>query len=387
MNNGLSNIVSPAYLDQLEVNAAPFGEIKKCARQIHELFLRRQIIDLSIELHQKALNPSDKNSPAVVINQGLSRLHELSNAAQVGGHCKSFKNVLMRTISMSEAAHMRKGQPSGVLTGLQDLDDRLRGLHAGELIILAGRPYMGAADLARTIAFNAAVSYGETKDGNVAYFSLETRAEQIASQILAERAKIYRSCIFDGTLVPEMYDRMVAVAQELQSLNLFIVDKTIMSVSEIHSQARRLKRIMRIGLIVIDYLQLIDGALQGLAEVANSLKLMAIELDVPVLVVSLLPPTAGYSGNHPPNILDLGDEKLKADVVMCVHREQYYIEDQEPCQQVGESESDFNVRHSKWLTYCEAVHCIAEVRICKHPFGPHGPVRLSYIERQFADLR
>ena len=207
-------------------------------------------------------------------------------------------------IEMAQAAHNRDGHLSGVATGFRDLDALLGGLHPSDLIILAARPSMGKTALATNIAFNAAYDYktetdedGRTRvlDGAVVgFFSLEMSAEQLASRILSEQTEIASEKMRRGNLSNEEFDKLVVASQELHRLPIFIDDTPALSVSALRTRARRLKREHGLGLIIVDYLQLMEGLHRSdnrvleIGEITRGLKTLAKELNVPVLALSQL---------------------------------------------------------------------------------------------------
>jgi replicative DNA helicase len=301
-------------------------------------------------------------------------------------------------IANAEAAHKRQGKLSGVPTGLIDMDGKLGGLHDSDLIILAGRPSMGKTALATNIAFNAAYAYKEEVDALgrkkgvdgaiTAFFSLEMSSEQLAARILAEQAEINSHKIRQGEMSNEEFERLVVAAQNLHRLPLFIDDTPALSISAVRTRARRLQRQHGLGLIVIDYLQLLRGSssnsenrVQEVSEITRGLKALAKELSVPVIALSQLSRAVEQREDKRPQLADLresGSIEQDADVVMFVFREQYYLERAEPGQRPEESQEKFNERHAKWMQRCEEVYNTAEVIIAKQRHGPVGTVRLAF---------
>jgi replicative DNA helicase len=397
-DGGLTEIGGSAYLAALAnavvsiINAVDYGKL------VFDLHLRRSLIALGSDVVNTAYDASLDNPALDQIGQAEARLYELATTGQAEGGFADFRTVLIEAISQAEAAHKRQGKLSGVPTGLIDMDRKLGGLHGSDLIILAGRPSMGKTSLATNIAFNAARVYTEEVDalGNrraadgalVAFFSLEMSAEQLATRILAEQAEVASHKIRQGELENEEFDRLVVAAQDLHRLPLYIDDTPALSVSALRTRARRLKRQHGLGLIVIDYLQLLRGSnatsenrVQEISEITRSLKALAKELAVPVIALSQLSRAVEQREDKRPQLADLresGSIEQDADVVMFVFREQYYLERAEPGRRPEESEEKFNERHSKWQERCEEVWNTAEVIIAKQRHGPVGMVRLSF---------
>jgi len=389
----------PAYLAQLAnavvtvVNAADYG------RLIHDMALRRELIDLGQEMVNEAYEVTFDRSATDQIEGAEQRLYDLATKGQQEGGFQDFRYALTTAISMAEAAHRREGELSGVPTDLADLDKKLGGLHPSDLLILAGRPSMGKTALATNIAFNAAKRYREQKneDGTVevvdgakvAFFSLEMSAEQLATRLLAQEAEISSHKIRTGELSNEDFARMVQVAQELHALPLFIDDTPALSVSAVRTRCRRLQRQQGLGLIVIDYLQLLsagpndrsDSRVNEVSAITRGLKALAKELNVPVIALSQLSRAVEQRDDKRPQLADLresGSIEQDADVVLFVYREQYYLERAEPGRKPEESEDKFMERHRNWLERCEKAHNVAEVIVAKQRHGPIGGVKLYF---------
>jgi replicative DNA helicase len=398
-DGGLAEIGGTPYLAQLAnavvsiINAEDYGKL------IHDLHLRRELIALGEDMVNRAFEPSIDDPALDQIGRAEGQLYELATTGQTEGGFESFGHVLVEAVRQAEAAHKRQGKLSGVPTGLVDLDTKLGGLHPSDLLILAGRPSMGKTSLATNIAFNAAKAYREETDalGNakavdgavVAFFSLEMSSEQLATRILAEQAEIASHKIRQGEMSNDEFERLVVAAQELQRLPLHIDDTPALSISAVRTRARRLKRQHGLGLIVVDYLQLLRGTgggseqnrVQEVSEITRGLKALAKELDVPVIALSQLSRAVEQREDKRPQLSDLresGSIEQDADVVMFVFREQYYLERAEPSRRPEEAEEKFNERYAKWQERCEEVWNTAEVIVAKQRHGPVGMVRLSF---------
>ncbi len=397
-DGGLAEIGGTAYLAQLAnavvsiINAEDYGKL------IHDLHLRRELIDIGQILVNEAYEPDLDRTAMDQIGGAEAKLYELATTGQTEGGFEAFGTVLVEAVRQAEAAHKRQGKLSGVPTGLVDMDKRLGGLHPSDLLILAGRPSMGKTSLATNIAFNAARAYKEEVDalGNkvavdgakVAFFSLEMSAEQLAARILAEQAEISSHKIRQGEMSNEEFERLVVAAQELHRLPLFIDDTPALSISAVRTRSRRLKRQHGLGLIVVDYLQLLRGSgahsenrVQEVSEITRGLKALAKELDVPVIALSQLSRAVEQREDKRPQLADLresGSIEQDADVVMFVYREQYYLERAEPGRRPEESDEKFNERYAKWHERLIEVVNTAEVIVAKQRHGPVGTVRLSF---------
>ena len=380
------------------INTGDYGKL------IYDLHLRRQLIALGDDMVNDAFDVLPDDTANNQIEKSEQRLFDLASSGTLEGGFQNFEKSVGQAVRTAEAAHRREGALAGVTTGLIDLDRKLGGLHKSDLLILAGRPSMGKTALATTIAFNAAEHFFSTEDPEnrgkvVAFFSLEMSSEQLATRILAEQARISSHDIRTGKLSNENFAKMVGCSNELSQLPLFIDDTPAVSVSAIRTRCRRLARTPRkgavdpgassLGLIVIDYLQLIapnrgersENRVQEISSITRGLKALAKELNVPVLALSQLSRAVELREDKRPQLADLresGTIEQDSDVVMFVYREQYYLERTEPTSKPEESEERFRERMGKWQQKCESVHNIAEVIIAKQRHGPIGTEKLHF---------
>ena len=277
-------------------------------------------------------------------------------------------------------------------TGLTDLDKILGGLHRSDLIILAGRPSMGKTALATNIAYNAAYSHHQTEGAEgavVGFFSLEMSAEQLASRILSEQTNISSDRMRKGELSNDEFTRLVSASQTLHQIPIFIDDTPALTVSALRTRARRLKRQHNLGLVVVDYLQLItasvtsrnDGRVQEVSEITRGLKALAKELDVPVLALSQLSRQVEQRDNKRPQLSDLresGSIEQDADVVNFIFREEYYLQRDKPMAHAGETEERFHEKYERWERRLDKVRNLADIIIAKQRHGPTGEVKLMF---------
>ena len=296
-------------------------------------------------------------------------------------------------MTMAASAYHREGGISGVSMGLKDLDKLLGGLQRSDLVILAGRPAMGKTALGTNIAFNAALSraraqaswdgQGDAPDDGavVAFFSLEMSAEQLATRILAERAGVPSERIRRGQIQDHEYFALVDAAREIESIPLYIDDTGGLSIAALAARARRLKRQSGLGLIVIDYLQLVtpagarraDSRVQEVTEITQGLKALAKELDVPILALAQLSRQVEQRDDKRPQLADLresGSIEQDADAVLFVYREEYYLARREP--KPGSED------YPRWQEEMDKVHGLAEIIVGKHRHGPTGMVKLQF---------
>jgi replicative DNA helicase len=375
------------------INAADYGKL------IYDLHLRRELINIGEDMVNAAFDAQIDETAQNQIEASEQRLFDLASSGVSDGGFKTFEKALTDAIDLATVAHRRDGALAGITTGLTDLDNKLGGLHNSDLLILAGRPSMGKTALATTIAFNAARYFGSTdreedRGKHVAFFSLEMSAEQLATRILAERSKISSHDIRTGKLSGDDFGRMVTASSELNDLPLVIDDTPAVTVSTIRTRCRRLARQKGLGMIVIDYLQLIassrtersENRVQEISAITRGLKALAKDLNVPVMALSQLSRAVEQREDKRPQLADLresGTIEQDSDVVMFVFREQYYLErGGEPVRRDNETSDHHHERIIDWQQRCEQAHNIAEVIVAKQRHGPVGTVRLHF-EAQF----
>ena len=391
----LSLLGGAAYLDDLEAGVVTILNVQDYGRTIFELHLRRQLISLGEEMVNDAFKHDVDAGATDQIEDVERKLYELATVGDTGGGFLPFSTSLTKAIDMAEAAYRRESHISGVTTGLTDLNRKLGGLQRSDLIILAGRPSMGKTALATNIAFAAAQAHADSRGGEggiVAFFSLEMSAEQLATRILAEVSEVGSEKIRKGEVRDVEFRRFVEASQRLASVPLYIDDTPALSIAQVRTRARRLKRQFGLGLIVIDYLQLLRGSGTGranesrvleISEITRGLKALAKELSVPVLALSQLSRAVEQRDDKRPQLSDLresGTIEQDSDVVMFVFREEYYIERKQPPEGTAE--------HATWQADMERVHNVAEVIIGKQRHGPVGTVKLHFDGQftRFSDL-
>ena len=334
-------------------------------------------------------------SPGEQIEDAERRLFELAETGRYDGGFESFNDAVKTAVDMANAAYMRDGHLSGISTGLRDVDRKLGGLQSSDLIILAGRPAMGKTSLATNIAFNIASAYtpaqqadGSFKAANggvVGFFSLEMSSEQLATRIISEQTEISSSKIRRGEITEADFEKLVACSQMMQKTPLFIDQTGGISIAQLAARARRLKRQRGLDVIVIDYVQLMQGSsakssqnrVQEITEITTGLKALAKELNVPIIALSQLSRQVESRDDKRPQLADLresGSIEQDADVVLFVYRDEYYMQNKQPEEGTPEYED--------WRLKFERVKGKAELIIAKQRHGPTGTVELAF-EGQF----
>ena len=387
----IAGLTLPQYLARLAAEATTIINAADYGRAIYDLAIRRDLIQIGDDMVNVAFDAPVDFAPREQIEDAERRLYELAETGRYGGGFLRFETALTTALEMASHAYQRDGKLSGLATGLRDLDGKMGGLQKSDLIILAGRPGMGKTSLATNIAYNVARAWrGEVQadgqiasvnGGRVGFFSLEMSAEQLATRILSEQTEISSSKIRRGEITQTDFEVIKDKSIEIQHLPLFIDETGGLSIAQLAARARRLKRQRGLDLIVIDYIQLLQGStkrssenrVQEITEITTNLKALAKELTVPIIALSQLSRQVENREDKRPQLSDLresGSIEQDADVVLFVFREEYYLTNKEP--RPGTDE------HIKWQIDMEAAHGKAEVIIGKQRHGPTGTVNLQF---------
>ncbi|TIS59903.1 MAG: replicative DNA helicase [Mesorhizobium sp.] len=389
------------YVVRLAVEAVTVVNATDYGRAIYDLATRRALITVGEDMVNIAYDAPVDMSPSEQIEDAERRLFELAETGRYDGGFESFTDAVKTAVDMANAAYMREGHLSGVATGLRDLDRRMGGLQPSDLIIIAGRPGMGKTSLATNIAFNIAEAYvpaqqadGSFKAANggvVGFFSLEMSSEQLATRIISEQTEIPSSKIRRGEISEMDFEKLVACSQTMQKIPLFIDQTGGISIAQLSARARRLKRQRGLDVIVIDYIQLMQGSsskssqnrVQEITEITTGLKALAKELAVPIIALSQLSRQVESRDDKRPQLSDLresGSIEQDADVVLFVYREEYYLKNREP--KPGTDE------YIKWENEMNEMRGKAEVIVAKQRHGPTGSVSLAFQGEftRFSDL-
>jgi replicative DNA helicase len=379
------------YLARLAATAVTVVNAYDYGRTVFDLYLRRQLIGLGMEIRDEAQRADVDTNANEQIETAEQHLFDLATTGEYEGGFRSFTDVLTSAIEMAEAAYKREGSLTGAATGFTDLDKLLGGLQPSDLVVMAGRPSMGKTALATNIAYHAARTSRVELDPQgrktvtdgavVGFFSLEMSAEQLATRILSEASGVSSDRIRKGELSNADFQKVVEANQELARIPFFIDDTPALSVAQLRTRARRLKRQHALSLIVVDYLQLLrpstikrnDNRVQEISEITRGLKALAKELNVPVLALSQLSRAVEQREDKRPLLSDLresGTIEQDADVVMFIYRPEYYLARLMPDQGTEE--------HEKWQIKMEEVHNLAEVIIGKQRHGPTGTIQLFF---------
>ncbi len=379
------------YLARLAAEATTVINAPDYGRTVYDLAVRRELIKIAEDMLSAAYDAAVDSAPQDQIEQAEQLLYDIAETGRYGGGFETFETALDSAIDRAAQAYQSDGKLSGLATGLKDLDGKMGGLQPTDLIIIAGRPGMGKTSLATNIAFNVASacdpaqqvdgSLRSVAGGIVAFFSLEMSSEQLATRVLSEQAEVPSSSIRRGEIAETDFTRLLDHRQKMRRLPLFIDQTGALGVAQLAARARRLKRQRGLHLIVVDYIQLMQGKTQRAAqnrvqevtEITTGLKALAKELNVPVVALSQLSRGVENRDEKRPQLSDLresGSIEQDADVVMFVYREEYYLKNKEP--RPGTEE------HLIWESEMRDASGKAEVIIAKQRHGPTGTVAMTF---------
>lgn len=376
------------YLADLVDRAPPAANAPDYARVVYDLALRRDLIRIGGEIIKDA--PDPERPAEDQIEQAEQTLYSLAETGKPSSGFVSFSHALSGAVQMAAEAYQRDGKLAGLATQLDDLDQKLGGLHPSDLLILAGRPSMGKTALATNIAFNVARSYRweptpegrkTVSGGVVAFYSLEMSAEQLAMRMLADASGVSSDKLRKGEIDASDFGKIRDAAVEIGESPLYIDATGGLSISKLAARARRLKRMEHgLDLIIVDYLQLVTtgensqkNRVQEVSEITGGLKALAKELSVPIIALSQLSRQVEQREDKRPQLSDLresGSIEQDADCVMFVYRESYYLGRAEPKEGTEE--------HLNWQQEMDRLEHQAEVVIGKQRHGPIGIVKLAF---------
>ena len=397
-DEALKELGGVSYLARLTADGQGLLAPRELAQQIYDLALLRELVTVGRNLVNSALDTSESVEPMEQIAGAEAALYKVAEGASVGSEAQSFRTSSLAAIQQIERALNSGGHISGRTTGLDDLNAKVGGLHDSDLIILAGRPAMGKTSLATNIAFNCADRYlRDMKDGiapeksvgaPVAFFSLEMSADQLATRILAEQAEISSERLRMGKISHEDFQRISFASQRLAELPLYIDDSPALSIAALRTRARRLKRRHDIGLVVVDYLQLLQGTgrasdnrVNEISEISRGLKTLAKELSVPVIALSQLSRAVESREDKRPQLSDLresGSIEQDADMVWFIFREEYYHDAKKPDEASETSSPEAIKKYREWEERHEEVVNKATVIIGKQRHGSTGNIQLLF---------
>ena len=353
-----------AYIATLTAEVPSTANAVEYAKIVAEKATLRQMIRTSEDITEKGYDA--KMAAGEILDYAESGIFKIAQKRQKNDYAK-IQDVLLTNIKIIDAASQNKDKIVGIPTGFKDLDEKTSGLQRSDLVIVAARPAMGKTAFALNIAQQSAVKAGSS----VIIFSLEMSKEQLGQRLLAMQARVEMQKLKQGDLDRKDWDRITMALDELNNTKIVIDDTPGISIMEMRNKCRRLKAEQGLDLVVIDYLQLMslqgktDNRQQEISTISRNLKLLAREMDCPVIVLSQLSRAPEQRQDHRPILSDLresGSIEQDADIVIFLYRDDYYNENTD---KPG----------------------VCEVNIAKHRSGPTDKVELTWVSRytKFSD--
>jgi replicative DNA helicase len=352
-----------AYLNALAQSVPSAANLRRYAEIVRERAVLRKLIEASDEIATNAFNPQGR-AVSQILDEAEGRIFKIGEeGSRTKQGFQSMDQLVVQLIDRVTELHENGAEEvTGVRTGFYDLDRMTAGLQAGDLIVLAARPSMGKTAFALNIAENVAVQEGLP----VAVFSMEMGASQLALRMVGSLGRINQSNLRTGKLGDDEWGRLSEAVDKLKNANVFIDETPALNSAELRARARRQARQCgKLGLIVIDYLQLMSGSSSSdenrateIGEISRELKALAKELQCPVIALSQLNRSVESRNDKRPMMSDLresGAIEQDADVIMFIYRDDYYNkESKEPG--------------------------VAEIIIAKQRNGPVGDIRLTFLK-------
>lgn len=363
-HNQLEYIGGLEYIESLAKSVLPSANVENYAHIIKENYVLRELITVGNHIVESAYNTLGK-SLDILLDEAEQKVFQIKNQSSSDDKFKEFPDLLDEVVTNMQAVANTEDGVTGVPSYYCDLDNKTAGFQRGELIIVAGRPGMGKTSFALNLAENVAV------DGKlpVAIFSLEMPAVALAQRILSSRARVSQNSIKRGALTPNDFDKIFDALDALKEAPIFIAESTGINVIDLRAKARRLThKYGKLGMIVIDYVQIMNAIsftsggssnrVQEIADISRALKSLALELDVPIILLSQLNRGVESRTDKRPNISDLresGALEQDADIVLLLYRDDYY--NKEDSKEPG----------------------VAEIDIAKNRSGATGTIKLAFL--------
>jgi replicative DNA helicase len=352
-----------SYLNSLAQYVPSAGNIRRYAEIVRERAILRKLVSASDEIATNAFNPRGR-PVATILDEAEQKIFNIGEeGARTKQGFQAMESLVVKLLDRVQEMADNPNDVTGVPSGFYDLDRMTAGFQAGDLIVLAARPSMGKTALAINIAEHVALNEGLP----VAVFSMEMGAAQLAVRIVGSIGRIDQSHLRTGKLTDDEWPRLTEAIEKLRTISLHIDESAGLTSSELRANARRLSRQCgKLGLIVVDYLQLMSGSSNEgenrateLGEISRGLKMLAKELQCPVIALSQLNRSVETRPDKRPMMSDLresGAIEQDADIIMFIYRDEYYTK--EACKEPG----------------------VAEVIIAKQRNGPTGTVKLAFLK-------
>ena len=347
------------YLGQLVQTTPSAANIRAYAKIVQEMAMLRQLIEVGGDI-VASVHDIEGHTAENLVDQAEQRIFEIAERGdqRISGFT-AMKQILPKTMDRLDALSNTEGAITGIPTGFEKLDEMTAGFQRGDLIIVAGRPSMGKTALAMNIAENAAVAHKIP----TAIFSMEMSAEQLSFRMIGSMGRVNQSHLRSGQINDDDWSRINSTVSIMSDAPIFIDDTGSLSPVEVRARARRLKREHNLGLLVVDYLQLmqVSGTVENrateISEISRSLKALAKELEIPVVAISQLNRKVEERGDKKPMLSDLRDSgaiEQDADLIVFLYREEHY-------------EPETNLKG------------IADVIVGKQRNGPVGDFKLTFL--------
>jgi replicative DNA helicase len=357
-HNELEEAGGAAYIHALPTMVPAAGAVRDYARIVRDHSMLRRLLGAARQIQEDVATQG--GDPRALVEQAEKAIFHAAHDHDTS-QVRSIEDILHEELDKLERLSKEGQSLTGTPSGFRDLDEITGGFQPGNLIVLAARPAMGKSALATNIAENAAVDAGKA----VALFSLEMSDGELAQRFIASRGKIGGESLRKGRVKPEQWPKVLAATEKLTKAPLFVDDSSDLGVLELRAKARRLHQRHPLGLLIVDYLQLMraedprDGRVEQVGKMSRGLKILARELHIPVIAISQLSRAVEARPDKRPLMSDLresGNIEQDADLVMFVYRDEYYNKESEK-------------------------QGIAEVLIGKHRNGPIGSVELTFLDR------
>lgn len=370
-----------AHIAALAAAMVTVVNVTDYAKLVADAHKRRGTMEVCRQAIAEAQDMSTPDTASDVLERLETKLSHLAETGSTERPIVSMRDAAVRAMEAAEAAMKADGQLLGLPTGVEELDRVLGGLHSPDLVVVGARPGMGKSALLGTIARAAAA-----RGTGVLIYSLEMGADQLAAREIAAHTGLSADRQRKGRLAPSDFTVMLEAQQAIAALPIWIDDNPGTSIARIRGRARRLKRRHGLGLIIIDYLQLLLGGkheyrVQEMSKITRDLKAMALELQMPVVALSQLNRDVERREDKRPMLADLresGSIEQDADVILFLYRHEYYLGKAKPLRKAGERDEQFNPRLLDWEEDMHRHKGKAEIIVAKNRHGPECTVDAAF---------
>jgi len=358
---GLEEKLPLQWIIGISEEAAPVSTLETACKIVKEKAGLRAILEMSMELIREVKEVQDFNT---LVELAQSKIFEISEKVAFT-HYHHIKDVVREVVEMIDRFRKTERLVTGVSTGFTELDMMTTGFHPSDLVVLAARPGMGKTSFMLTVAYHVAAR----EEKPVAIFSLEMSKEQLVMRLLSSIAEVHLQKLRSGFITDQEREKILSAALELSKVEIYIDDSPSLTTTELRVKARKLKKEKDIGLVVVDYLQMLRSPTrkpsrqEEVAEISRSLKALAKELSIPVLALAQLSRQVEHRSDKRPQLADLresGQIEQDADLIIFLHRPEYYKKNPSP-EEKG----------------------IAEIIVAKQRQGPTGIIKVAFI-KEFA---